>query len=128
MLGTLEHSGTNEDGKYAIDVPLSGGTLVFSYVGFRTDSIPFTNEITINASLSLDSKTLDGVVVIGYGTQIKSKLTGSISSINGSDIAGTPVTSVEQAIQGKAAGVFEGGGGAVGSRAARCFGSCGAGE
>ncbi|MCY7409655.1 MAG: TonB-dependent receptor [Chitinophagales bacterium] len=116
LFGTLEHSGTNEDGKYALEVLEEGGSLIFSYVGFESDTIAFTNQTTLDAAMALTSKTLDGVVVVGYGTQIKSKLTGSISSVSGDDIAGTPVTSVEQALQGRAAGVFvESNNGKVGS-------------
>src|SRR6267143_3012904 len=85
-LGTI----TDEDGKYSLNVPSSSGTLIFSYVGYRPTEVNFsegktTYNITMKSELELNE-----VVVIGYGTQKKSDITGAISSLKGKDIEGLP--------------------------------------
>lgn len=111
-------AGTISDfnGYYTVLVPQSSGVLVFSFVGYKTQKIDIGDQTVINVILDPDQKLLDEVVVVGYGTQIKTQLTGSISSVSGEQIEHVPVTSVEQAMQGKAAGVFiEANNGKVGS-------------
>ncbi|MEO6169057.1 MAG: TonB-dependent receptor [Chitinophagales bacterium] len=107
---------TDGEGKFTLGVPKTGGTLIFSYVGYETQFIDFADQATVNVSLDNTQQILKEVVVVGYGTQIKTQVTGSISAIQGEEIARVPVTSVEQALQGKAAGVFiEANNGKVGS-------------
>lgn len=106
LQGSTTGTTTNEEGKYTITVPVSGGTLSFSYLGFISQQVPLAEAAVINIALIRSEKYLDEVLVVGYGTQIKSQVTGSISSVQGDEIALMPVTSVEQALQGKAAGVF----------------------
>ena len=101
--GTSKGSITDFDGKYSINAN-SGVTLVFSYVGYATKEVVVGNQKTINISLDPDNQ-LDEIVVIGYGTQRKSDLTGSVSTIKAESISQTPVARVDQALQGRASGV-----------------------
>ena len=101
--GTSQGVITDFDGKYTISADASA-TLVFSYVGFANKEIVLGNQKTINVSLEADNK-LDEIVVIGYGTQRKSDLTGSVSTIKAESISQTPVARVDQALQGRASGV-----------------------
>ena len=97
---------TDIDGKYQLRVPQDSRVLVFSMVGMEKQEIPIGSSGVINAVLKPEITALDEVVVIGYGTQIKSKVTGNISKVNGDVIKNTPVPTVQQAMQGKSAGVF----------------------
>lgn len=116
LKGTQTAGITDDFGIYYLQVAETGGTLIFSYVGYETQMIDFTNQPVINISLSNTQQLLKEVVVVGYGTQIKTEVTGSISAVEGEDLARAPVVSIEQALQGKAAGVFvETGNGKVGS-------------
>jgi TonB-linked SusC/RagA family outer membrane protein len=104
--GTSSGTTTDIDGKYSITVPVSGGTLLFSYVGYNTQNASIGASNIIDITLQVINEILDDVVVVGYGTEIKSQVTGSISQVKAEDIELTPVSTVEQALQGKAAGVF----------------------
>ncbi|AMR31167.1 SusC/RagA family TonB-linked outer membrane protein [Mucilaginibacter sp. PAMC 26640] len=95
---------TNINGKYSLSVP-AGAVLVFKFIGYKELALS-ANGGVVNASLVTDSKQLNEVVVVGYGTQKRQDITGSIASISAKEIENTPVTSLEQAIQGKSAGVF----------------------
>lgn len=95
------------DGKYVLTLPDANGSLVFSYIGYSSQSFPVASLLSeLNVALASRQQLLDEVVVVGYGTEIKSQLTGSIAQVAGEDVALTPVMTVEQALQGKAAGVF----------------------
>ncbi len=85
----------------------TGATLQFSYIGYLTQEVAVGTGSNYDVKLSPDAKTLVevNVVAVGYGTQKRTDLTGSISSISAATIAKTPVTSVDQALQGRAAGV-----------------------
>lgn len=98
--GTL----TDADGTYRLAVD-NGATLVFSFIGFSPIEERVGNRSTINVVLQADVRNLNEVVVTGYGQQIKRELTGNIAKIRPADIQDQPVTSFDQAIQGKAAGV-----------------------
>lgn len=102
--GTNEGVVTNIDGKYEITVPAKT-TLVFSFIGFTTQEIAVNGTTTINVKLAESSNSLDEVVVIGYGSQLKKDLNGSISSIKAKDIENLKQVSVDQMLQGKVAGV-----------------------
>lgn len=102
--GTTNGVVTDIDGNYSIKVPPTS-TLVFSMVGYETVEIPVQNRNSINVDLKIEASTLDEFVVIGYGVQRKSDVTGSISSVSGKDINNVPVSSALQALQGKASGV-----------------------
>ncbi|MDI9873165.1 SusC/RagA family TonB-linked outer membrane protein [Flectobacillus rivi] len=96
---------TNVKGEYAIKVASSGKTLVFSSVGYKPTEVAINGRSTINISLIADNKNLQEVVVIGYGTAKKNEVTSSIASIGEKDIKNLPVPGVDQALQGKVAGV-----------------------
>ena len=97
---------TDLDGRYSISLQDGEGVLVFSYLGYADQSIVVGGRSVIDVALVPDtSNTLNDVVVIGYGTTKKADLTGSVANINLSDIADTPTTSVDQALQGRIAGV-----------------------
>ena len=95
---------TDINGNYTISVP-ADATLQFTCMGFVMREIPVNRRARIDISMEADSKMLDELVVIGYGVQRKSDVTGSISSIQGKDISSQPVSSTLQALQGRAAGV-----------------------
>jgi TonB-linked SusC/RagA family outer membrane protein len=101
--GTTNGTSTDFDGNYSINADASS-TLVFSYVGYATQEVAVGNQTAINVALVADNK-LDEIVVIGYGTQRKSDLTGSVSSVSAEDIVSLPVARVDQALQGRATGV-----------------------
>ncbi|MEP1983271.1 MAG: carboxypeptidase-like regulatory domain-containing protein, partial [Maribacter dokdonensis] len=103
--GTTTGTQTDFDGLYVLnDVP-SDGTLVISYIGYSSQEILVNGQSTIDISLSEDSQTLDEVVVVGYGTQKKADLTGSITTIKTEDITRTPTSAAMQSLQGKVAGL-----------------------
>lgn len=94
---------TDFDGKYAINVS-QGATLVISFVGFETKEVVVGNQTSINVSLKANN-ALDEVVVVGYGTSKKSDVTGALTSISSKDFDKQPLSNVNQALQGRAAGV-----------------------
>jgi TonB-linked SusC/RagA family outer membrane protein len=100
-------TGTQTDaaGNYKLSVPDDAKTLVFSFIGYKTKELPITAS-TLNVGLEEENTTLTDVVVVGYGTQIKKDLTGSVSQVKSKDLENLPVTSFESALQGKAAGVL----------------------
>ncbi|QCX38282.1 TonB-dependent receptor [Aureibaculum algae] len=102
--GTTQGTTSDFDGKYQIDVS-SEGILVFSFVGFTTVEEPVNGRAEINVTLNEDAQALEEVVVVGYGTQKKSVVTGAISSIKQSDLEDLPITRVEQSLQGRASGL-----------------------
>lgn len=95
---------TDATGSYKLSVPGDAKTLVFTFIGFKTKEVSITGA-TVNANLEEENTTLSDVVVVGYGTQIKRDVTGSVASVKSKDLENLPVTSFEQALQGKAAGV-----------------------
>ena len=95
---------TDFDGNFTLNVQGSG-ILVVSYIGYLTKEVPFTVGQTLNISIEEDATALDEVVVVGYGVQKKSDVTGSVTSINKERLSKLPVTNVLQAVQGAAAGV-----------------------
>ena len=95
---------TDYDGNFTLNVQ-KAGTLVVSYIGYLTKEVAFTPGQTLNISIEEDATALDEVVVVGYGVQKKSDVTGSVTSINKERLSKLPVTNVLQAVQGAAAGV-----------------------
>ncbi len=93
------------DGTYVLNVDNSTTLLVISYVGYVTQTIPIGGRSSIDVSLVPSDKALDDVVVIGYGTQRKSHLTGAIAKYSNEKLDEIPVTRLDQALQGKIAGV-----------------------
>jgi TonB-dependent starch-binding outer membrane protein SusC len=113
--GTSNGTATDNDGIYKVSVPQGSNTLVFSFIGFKTSEVEIGNRTTIDVQMESDMTQLSEVVVVGYGTQIKQDLTGNIASVSGKEIQNMPVPSFDQALQGRAAGVFiESGNGKLG--------------
>jgi dihydroneopterin aldolase len=104
LKGTNISAATSSNGKYTIQVN-GGGTLVFSYIGYLAKEIKLTASTVVDVKLQVDQKSLNEVVVVGYGTQQKRNLTGSIASVTSKGIKDIAVTSFENAIQGQVAGV-----------------------
>ncbi len=106
LKGTQRGTTTNPDGKYTIDVPNGSATLVFSFLGYTPQEVVVGNRTTLNINLKPDPKALDEVVVVGYGTQSRKDVTGSITSINTKDIKDMPVTNIAEGLAGKMPGVL----------------------
>lgn len=102
--GTSNGVVTGMDGTYSITAP-SGSTLVYSYVGFKTQEIPINGQTQIDVTLSDDLESLNDVVVVGYGTQRKADLTGSIAVIDAEEAQKVANSDISQLLQGRAAGV-----------------------
>ncbi|MBO4923572.1 MAG: TonB-dependent receptor [Bacteroidales bacterium] len=102
--GTTNGVITDLDGKYSITVP-AGATIVFSSVGYVTQEIVANTTSTVNIVLATDNLMIEETVVVGYGVQKKSDVTGAISQVKAEDIANRTITSPEAALQGKTAGV-----------------------
>ena len=102
--GTTNGAITDLDGNYTVSVA-SGETLVFSYIGFKTQEIQITNQTTLNVVMEEDSETLDEVVVVGYGVQKKKLVTGATVQVKGETLAKMNTNSPLQAMQGQTPGV-----------------------
>ncbi|MDR0506992.1 MAG: TonB-dependent receptor [Dysgonamonadaceae bacterium] len=102
--GTTNGTITDLEGKFSLSVP-AGSILSVSYIGYVPAEIKVSNQANLQITLAEDTKLLDEVVVVGYGTQKKSDLTGAVSSIKTEDIPITSDASIGQLIKGKAAGV-----------------------
>ena len=102
--GTQRGTITKADGSYDLSAAPTA-TLVFSFVGYVNQAIPINNRSTINITLAEDTKALEEVVVVGYGTQKKVNLTGSVETIKGEQIARQPVVQTSQALTGLAPGL-----------------------
>ena len=97
---------TDASGNYSLNVPDANDTLVFSSIGYLSQEIPINGQSTINVELSEDIQSLGEVVVIGYGTQKKSNVSGSIVSIGSEDIAKVQAPTFDAALQGRVPGVY----------------------
>ncbi len=103
--GTTNGTVTDIDGKYSLNVA-EEAVLIFSFVGYLTQEVPLNGRSQIDISLAPDIATLQEVVVVGYGTQKKANLTGSVSSVGEKEIANRPITSAATALQGTVSGVY----------------------
>jgi len=103
--GTTVGSVTDFNGNFSLEVPGSNSVLEFTYIGFVPQQMTVGNRTVINVTLVEDSQALEEVVVVGYGTVKKSDLTGAVSSIKSEELQKLPMTSIDQGIQGRAAGV-----------------------
>ncbi|KAB7732296.1 SusC/RagA family TonB-linked outer membrane protein [Rudanella paleaurantiibacter] len=103
--GTTRGTTTDAEGRYRLSIPNNQAVLVFSSVGFIGQELAVGNQSTIDVKMEADDRTLNEVVVVGYGTQKKSQLTGAISSVGAKEIQEMPITNLGQALQGRVAGV-----------------------
>ncbi|MGV3686258.1 MAG: TonB-dependent receptor [Daejeonella sp.] len=100
LKGTQTAVSTDANGQYSLTLPDGSGTLVFTYIGYVTQEVAVNNRITIDVSLAEDSKSLEEVVVVGYGTQKKANLTGSVDVISGEQLANRPAAKVADLLKG----------------------------
>ena len=105
LKGSTRGTTTDATGAYQIAIPNNRTVLVFSSVGFVSQEMTVGNQSTIDLTLSIDDRALNEVIVVGYGTQKKSQLTGAISSVTSKQITEMPITNIGQAMQGRVAGV-----------------------
>ena len=103
--GTTVGTTTGPDGKYSVELPGPNSTLVFSFIGYIAKEVPVLNQTTINISLDPEITGLQEVIVVGYGTQKKSDITGTVASLPKDRLENAPNLNITQAIQGSIAGV-----------------------
>ncbi|WP_207491474.1 SusC/RagA family TonB-linked outer membrane protein [Aridibaculum aurantiacum] len=96
---------TDNGGRYSISIPANTRSLEFSAVNFATQSLPVGNRSTLDVRMTTEDRSLAEVVVVGYGTQRRRDLTGSVASVSGQKIKDAPVQSFDQALSGRMAGV-----------------------
>ena len=96
---------TDIEGNYTIEAPDENSVLTFSFIGYVTEEIPVNGRTTIDVALEEDVQALEEVVVVGYGTQKKATLTGSIASVNGDVIMKSPAINVSNSLAGRLPGV-----------------------
>ena len=101
-------AGTSTDigGNFSIQTDARSKTLVISYVGMASQEITIGNRSIVNTTLKQEGRSMDEVVVVAYGTQVKKKVTGAISRVNGRELENKPFTSVDQMLQGKVPGLL----------------------
>jgi TonB-linked SusC/RagA family outer membrane protein len=105
LKGTTTGTNTDGNGRYKITVPDEKAVLVFSYVGYLPQEVVVGNQTSINLTLKLDTKSLDEVVVVGYGEQQKKLITGATSQVKGADIQKRNNTGVLDALKGQVSGL-----------------------
>ena len=103
--GTEMGTATSPDGKYVLNVPSLSDTLVFSYIGYGSVDVPIDGRKTINVQLTSQQITGQQLVVVGYSTQKKKDLTGSVAVVNTQNLKAQPVGQVTKQLQGHASGV-----------------------
>lgn len=106
LKGTQRGTSTGADGEFTIDIPEAGqNTLVFSFVGYKSQEVTIGNESKISVSLVQDENALDEIVVVGYGSVRKSDLTGAVGTIKGDVLQERPASSLNQGLSGRITGV-----------------------
>lgn len=113
--GTSNGTITDMDGNFVLNVRSSESALLFSYVGFVTQEIPVGNNTKLTVVLLEDTEALDEIIVVGYGTQAKKDITGSVAVVNTKELLASTGSSATQQLQGKTPGVYIGQTGSPGS-------------
>lgn len=103
--GTINGTSTDVDGNYALNVDDNNTILVFSFIGFLSEEVPVGNQSDIDITLKPDIRSLDEIVVVGYGTQEKRDVTGAVASVSSDEINAVVANNAVQAIQGRVSGV-----------------------
>ncbi|GAB3908457.1 TonB-dependent receptor [Larkinella knui] len=106
LKSTTRGTTTDAAGNYTLSIPNEGGTLVFSFIGYQTQEVPVGSQSTINLTLKQSDQTLNEIVVVGYGTQQKRDVTGSIASISTKSIKDQPVPNIVEGLTGRLPGVL----------------------
>ncbi|WP_237586642.1 SusC/RagA family TonB-linked outer membrane protein [Pontibacter russatus] len=105
LKGTSVAAPTGGDGTYTINVPDGNGTLVFSFIGFAPQEVAIDNRSTVDVQLGADAEALEEVVVVGYGTQKKETVTGSVAAVKGAELEKSPAVNLTNSIAGRMPGV-----------------------
>lgn len=103
--GSSETTVTAEDGSFTLELPASISAIIISYVGYNDREVPLGSSTTINVSLEPGARSMEDVVVVGYGSRRKSDLTGAVGSVRASQLQERPPSSLNQAIAGRVPGV-----------------------
>jgi TonB-linked SusC/RagA family outer membrane protein len=103
--GTTNGTTTDANGGYQLSVTDGNAILVFSFIGYATQEIAVNNRTVINVDLVPDTQSLNEVVVVGYGSQLKKEVTGSVQTVTSKELKDLPVSQVTQKLQGRLAGV-----------------------
>jgi len=103
--GTYNGTVTDLDGNYTLMVSSSEATLTFTYIGYKTTNVAIAGKSNVDHALAADIAGLEEAIVIGYGNQQRSKISGAVGTIDIKDATSVPVLRTEQALQGRAAGV-----------------------
>lgn len=103
--GTTTGTVSDIDGNYSLSVPDDASTLVFSFIGMTTQEVEIGTRATIDISMAADAEQLAEVIVIGYGSQSKEKLTGSVGIVDSEQLQQIPMATFEQSLQGNVAGL-----------------------
>ena len=103
--GASASTSTKQDGSFTLTVPETARTLTISYAGYLSQDVPITSVELGTISLKPDPKSLDNVVVVGYGTRKKTEVTGAVASISGDNLRSVQTTNITQALQGRIPGV-----------------------
>ncbi|MCF0074076.1 TonB-dependent receptor [Dyadobacter sp. CY261] len=111
LKGTQRGTVTDEEGAYALDIPnenAAGGApvLIFSFVGYLSQEVAVGSQTNVDVTLKVDSKSLEEVVVVGYGTQSKKNITGSVATVQGSEITRSPQANVSNSFAGRLPGLI----------------------
>ena len=106
IAGTTTGTLTDVNGRFSLDVPSDAVSIMVSYVGYASQTIPVAGRATIDVSLVSTLESLDEIVVVGYGTQKRTTVTGSVSVVKGDEVAKIPVANITNAMAGKLAGVL----------------------
>ncbi|MGV3602479.1 MAG: SusC/RagA family TonB-linked outer membrane protein [Dyadobacter fermentans] len=104
LKGTTTGTTTDVDGKYSLSLPDGNGTLVVTYIGYVNQEIVLGNRTQLDVKLATNDKTLDEIVVVGYGTQKKATLTGSVSEVKGADMVKSPQPNLSNSLAGRFSG------------------------
>lgn len=117
LKGSTTGATTDPSGNYALSLPTSSGSLIFSYLGFATQEIEISGRTVINVSMVEDAQTLEGIVVIGYQTVRRQDVTGSVGVVNTNNTERLVSRSLPEALQGQSPGISVRNGGAPGQEA-----------
>ena len=105
LKGTTQGTTSDFNGNYSLLVPDENAVLVFSFIGYETQEVMVGSRTNIDVSMTLDTRTLEEVVVVGYGEMEKRDITGSVAQVSSEELQAIPVFNVEQALKARAAGV-----------------------
>jgi TonB-linked SusC/RagA family outer membrane protein len=102
--GTSQGTVTDAEGNFAVNAP-GNGSLVFSFIGYQSQTVAVNNRSAVDVQLVQESRSLGELVVVGYGTQKKSDVTGALSVVSTKEFSQQPITRLDQVLQGRVAGV-----------------------